>query len=112
MSSRLGPLAVECDAPQYTVVRACREIGLDSPEDVRWRRMSNFRQRREVLSNLFGSRVWEGLFGGKEAPAITCTCGQLLPTLETCSFLFASGRTQAYNLGQCRRCRTIFWEEA
>ena len=34
MSSRLGPLQIECDAPPYMIVSACRKIGFESPEDV------------------------------------------------------------------------------
>ena len=36
MSSELGLLEVECDAPPYPIVRACRKLGLIAPEDVRW----------------------------------------------------------------------------
>jgi hypothetical protein len=110
MSTKLGPLSVECDAPSYAVVCACTLLGLKSPQDVRWRRLSHFRQKREALTPFFGRGCWAALFGGKEAPAITCSCGSLLPGLETCSFLFADRRTETYRLGQCDRCRTIFWE--
>jgi len=111
MSSRLGPLDVECDAPPYSVVCACRDLGLQSPEDVRWRRMSHFRRQWKERRSLFGIGSWAELLGRREAHEMTCSCGNPLPALETGSFLFGSGRTQTYQLGQCRRCRTIFWEE-
>ena len=31
-----GLSEIECDAPAYSVVQACRKLGLQSPEDVRW----------------------------------------------------------------------------
>jgi hypothetical protein len=31
--------------------------------------------------------------------------------MEGYTFTFASGKEAEYLLGQCRRCRTIFWEE-
>ncbi len=112
MSSRLGPMEIECDAPPYTVVHACREVGLKSPEDVRWRRMSRFQRRWEALTSLFGPGSWASLLGGREPQHGHCSCGHALPALETCSFLFRSGKTQAYQLGQCDHCRTIYWDEA
>ena len=112
MSSRLGPLQVECDAPPYPVVCACRKLGLEAPEDVRWVRRDHLHQRWEALTSLFGPGAWGRVFKGIEAPAITCSCGELLPGLDACSFLFADGTTREYRLGQCRRCHTIFWEES
>ena len=112
MSSRLGPLEVDCDAPPYTVVSACRELGLESPEDVRWQRVSRFHQRRETLTSIFGPGSWASLLGGRNGHDSKCSCGHALPALESCTFLFRSGKTKAYLLGQCGRCRTIFWEEA
>src|SRR5437764_637728 len=52
------------------------------------------------------------LFGTGQTPRTTCTCGQPLPLLEDYSFVFASVKKAHYLLGQCYRCRTIFWEEA
>ncbi len=112
MSSRLGPMEIECDAPPYAVVCACREVGLESPEDVRWRHRSRFQRRWDALTNLFGSGSWSALLGGKEPERTTCSCGQPMPTLDTCTFMFRSGKTQSYKLGQCPRCHTIFWDEA
>jgi hypothetical protein len=112
MSSRLGPLEVECDAPPYTVVRACRELGMQSPEDVCWRRISHFNRRWMTLTNLFGPGSWAALLAGREGRDAGCSCGQTLPALETCSFVFRSGRSQSYQIGQCARCRTVYWEEA
>jgi hypothetical protein len=112
MSSRLGPLEIECDAPSYSIVCACRELGLESPEDVRWRRLSRFRREWKDRKSLFVISSWTELLGRHEARPITCSCGLPLPALETYSFLFASGGARTYQLGQCRRCHAIFWDEA
>jgi hypothetical protein len=42
MSQQLGPLEVICDAPPYPIVQACNAIGIETPEDVRWSRMSRY----------------------------------------------------------------------
>jgi hypothetical protein len=41
-----------------------------------------------------------------------CLCGQVLPRLDKCAFTLLSGKELHYFLGQCKRCRTVFWEEA
>jgi hypothetical protein len=41
-----------------------------------------------------------------------CTCGEPLPDLKKFEFTFLSGKVGNYLLGQCRRCRTIFWDAA
>jgi hypothetical protein len=36
-----------------------------------------------------------------------------MPLLEVCTFIFfATGKFASYFLGQCGRCRTIFWANA
>jgi hypothetical protein len=42
MLKRLGPIDVDCDAPSYMIVQACRQLVMQSPEDVRWCRMRHF----------------------------------------------------------------------
>jgi hypothetical protein len=110
MSKQLGPIEVCCDAPPYCVVRACRGVGIRSPEDVRWLRMSTFRGRspghaRGVVCYL------RALFRGASQPASrTCTCGRALPELGTTVVAVDEGEQVAYLLGQCARCRTVFWD--
>jgi hypothetical protein len=41
---------------------------------------------------------------------MACAC-QELPRLQGYQFLLSSGIEVLYYLGQCSRCRTIFWEE-
>jgi hypothetical protein len=114
MSGSLGPIDVYCDAPPYSIVRAGRGLGFYRPEDVRWCRMSHFRAEREGLWELLNPMTWTMALGGgtRTRKACTCSCGQDLPVLERYVFTFSSGDQASYLIGQCARCRTIFWEEA
>jgi hypothetical protein len=107
MFSHLGPIDVDCDAPPYSVVAACEKLGFHSPLDVRWCRMSRFIQRER--GRVRGFHPWLWLFGSSQPAQPTCNCGQPLPVMERYSFAFASAKQSHYLLGQCRRCRTIFW---
>jgi hypothetical protein len=106
-----------CDAPPYTVVRACEQLGFRTPLDVRWSRVG-----RQLPSSptgqwdTFWRKPWE-LLWGNVAPqpasvAPTCGCGQPLPPLEKYCFTFLTGKQADYLMSQCRRCRAIFWVEA
>jgi hypothetical protein len=101
MSADLGPIDIVCDAPPYPVVRACEKHTFRSPADVRWAR----------LERPAGN-------GSGELPALpgrgpACSCGQPMPSLEVCTFIFfVTGKHVSYFLGQCRRCGTMFWENA
>jgi hypothetical protein len=35
----LGPMDIECEAPPYSVVKACQGLRFQSPLDVRWCRI-------------------------------------------------------------------------
>jgi len=110
MANHLGPLEILCDAPSYAIVRACREIGIRSPEDVRWCRLSAFLtgsyDRHEILS----LQAWKKFLGMAGQRDMRCDCGQALPRLE--KYVFTSNRGEKqYLLGQCDRCQTIFWDE-
>jgi hypothetical protein len=112
MYSHLGPLEVECDSPSYIIVEASRRIGLRDPEDVRWCRLRHFLSEppswRELLS-LQGLKHVLGLSDRKKHKC--CLCGQPLPCLARYAFTYNTGNEESYLLGQCSRCRTIFWEE-
>src|SRR5262249_52174852 len=104
MSNPLQPMEVICDAPAYAVVQACHQLGFQTPEDVRWCRWANsagwsrlIRQPLKVLGGMSADR--------------NCSCGQPLPELERYQFTLSNGTHQFYHLGQCRRCRTMFWEQ-
>jgi hypothetical protein len=106
MSNHLWPIEINCDAPSYLIVQACERLRFLSPLDVRWCRMSNFLSESNA-----GLRIWNFLFIKNQADRKICTCGELLPVLEDYAFTLACGKVLNYGLGQCPKCRTIFWEE-
>ncbi len=99
MPDDLGPIDILCDAPPYPVVKACAGLGFEEPQDVRWSRLDRRRPPRPA-----------GLFPWLRSAAPRCTCGQPLPALESYTFTFTSGSQAQYYLGQCPRCRTIYWD--
>jgi hypothetical protein len=109
MSNRLEPIDNECDAPLYSFVETCETLGFRSPLDVRWCRISHFVGDQREPGGGFHPLRW--LFGGIKRPVKTCTCGQPLPIMEVCICTFESRKEVHYLLGQCRRCRTMFWED-
>jgi hypothetical protein len=112
MSNQLGPLEVECDAPAYPIVHACRHVGIRNPEDVRWCQMGHFLGQTEGWKGLFQFLTWENLTGRTHTSEMICTCGARLPVLEPVTFTFTTGRDETMLLGQCARCGTVFWEAA
>jgi hypothetical protein len=111
MSGQLGSVEICCDDPPYAIVQACRHIHIESPEDVRWLRMSAFRSRQNSGEPSPWSLLWEMLLGSGKQSARTCTCGEPLPELRLVEFRFDPGNVAAYLLGQCHRCRTVFWDD-
>lgn len=102
-----GVIEIGCDAPPYRIVQACEKLGLQSPLDVRWCRLSN----AAMLARRPRCWPWQWFFGRNRAKARTCSCGRPLPALFKFAFKFPGGNIPDYRLGQCCRCRTIFWEE-
>jgi hypothetical protein len=111
MASKLGPLEVVCDSPPYHIVRACRLIGLQKPEDVRWMRMRNFLREKREEDNGMHSFFQKLLWSSERMKDATCTCGEHLPILEKYVFTLFHHGDLYYLLAQCSRCKTIFWEE-
>ena len=71
-----------CDAPPWHVVHACQCIDtLVRPADVRWER-------------------WTGR---------RCVCNRRVGKLEEYTFSFMDGTEEKYRLGQCPRCKTMWW---
>jgi hypothetical protein len=112
MLSRFGPLEIWCDAPPYAVVLACKRCGFRSPLDVRWSRTNRFLNAEGQRRGIFVLRLWHWLFGRGRSREHTCTCGHPLPDLKPYAFTFLSKKMGDYFLGQCHRCRTIFWDAA
>jgi hypothetical protein len=109
MFNSLGPIDIECDAPFYSFVEACGALGFRSPLDVRWCRISHLLEGQRKRDGGFHPLRW--LFGDSRNPKTTCTCGEPLSKMKDCICTFESGKDSHYLLGQCRRCRTMFWEK-
>lgn len=112
MSSHVDLLEIECDAPSYPIVRACRRLGMESPEDVRWARLSRFRYRHHGWMGRLARRTFGALFGRRDPAEESCSCGHTLPELELYAFTFRTGEELEYAVGQCPCCRSIYWDEA
>lgn len=112
MAEQVGPMEVCCDAPPYAIVRACREVGFRTPEDVRWNRMSYFLISQAVRRGYLHPMSWKLLPSVSTAELKRCSCGEVLPNLEGYTFTLSSGEELLYFLGQCPRCRSIFWEKS
>jgi hypothetical protein len=112
MSNQLGPLEVICDAPPYPIVQACNAIGVEAPEDVRWARMSHYLDLGDEPGERSGDRsVWHKLLHPVQGKEHLCTCREKLPKLAKYRFTYSSGDEVTYSVGQCLKCRTVFWEE-
>jgi hypothetical protein len=111
MFSQLGQLEIWCDAPPYSVVQACEEGGFLSPLDVRWCRMSHVVSAEGQTKGNFGIRLWQRFFGMRKPQVKTCTCGQPLPDLKLYGFILLPRKVSFYLLGQCHRCRTMYWDQ-
>jgi hypothetical protein len=107
----LGTIEIECDSPAYSIVQACRKLGFYSPEDVRWCQQSNALPNSIQQHRLFKSRFLKWLIGKPEPGGSECVCGQKLPRFESYSFTLRSNQKHRLLLGQCDRCKTIFWKE-
>jgi len=103
---------VPCDAPPYPIVTGCRLIGLTRPEDVRWCRtqVPSESQVRKLLQFVTGTRKRQAPPGS--GGEIACPCGHPLVCIHKYQFTFDTGHQACYRLGQCKRCLTIFWNDA
>ncbi len=112
MFDKSPSMEIRCDAPPYAIVQACRIVGVRQPEDVRWCRLSQFRDNDAGPLELFKPHTWKAFWGTPEPNGSSCSCGQELPKLERITFTYLSGRAVDYFIGQCVRCQTVFWESA
>ena len=110
-SIRRRPIKFVCDAPAYVVVKASSSVGMQSPEDVRWRRQSMPKgetAKRESLAR----RMWRLLFSfGASAIQETCACGNHMPERRFVVLRKRTGEEVRYSMTQCERCRSIAWDE-
>ena len=101
-----------CDAPPYPIVQACNAIGVEAPEDVRWARMSHCPEPMEDPAERGSDRsVWHKLLHPVQGKEQACTCREKLPKLAKYRFTYSSGDEVTYSVGQCSKCRTVYWEE-
>lgn len=113
MAEPTSPLDIPCDAPSYQVVKACRDLGFQAPEDVRWSRPSRAVPEGPGWAKYLPRAAAELLLGRRPARGcVKCTCGGELPALERYTFTFRSGRQASFFLGQCHGCRAMYWEES
>jgi hypothetical protein len=111
MSQRLHAIEIDCDALPYALVKACRWAGFQDPEDVRWCRLCHFQKRQPTWRDFFHFRTLKALFVRDKTRDLECNCGQELPTLGMYIFTLSTGDVENYYLGQCSRCRTMYWEK-
>ena len=92
----LGPLEIECDSPPYPIVQACNAIGVIRPEDSLWVSISAFTKFKKDATN-------------KEKSL--CFCLKKLPKPAKFRFTYNTGTEHSYSVGQCQKCKTVFWSQ-
>lgn len=120
----LGTLEVHCDAPPYPIVLACNAIGIEKPEDVRWIKIDhNVDGEGHPLHNCIVCELRKAAKGkavdkqraAKGFFSSLLTLGGMvvgnLPKLAKYRFTYSSGDEVTYSVGQCKGCRTVFWNE-
>jgi hypothetical protein len=112
MAGKPQLLEIVCDAPPYPVVRVCRQIGLECPEDVRWCRADHFLEQIGHGPPVRTGTGWNELIEllGPQCPK--CSCGGRVPPLSGYHILSSRGDGGLYYFGQCRRCKTVYWDRA
>jgi len=106
-----GALEIECDAPAYSIVQSCRKLGFQAPEDVRWCPVEEVASKPRQRPAWLSLGHLKSLFARVEPRSPTCICGAERPKLQGYWFTFLSGKESQLLLGQCHRCKTIFWKE-
>jgi hypothetical protein len=104
-------IEIECDAPVYPIVRACRLLGFRTPEDVRWYRVSGTQRPQSTRIGWIGFKFMRSFFGKVAPKSPTCICGHPSPKTKTYAFTLFTGAKVRLMLGQCERCKTISWRE-
>jgi hypothetical protein len=102
---------IDCDAPPYPIVRACRTLGFHAPEDVRWCHSAPVFKPTVPSDSGFHLHGWKAFFARPEPKGPTCCCGQELPQLDSYTFTMLSGKEVRFLLGQCSRCSSMHWKE-
>jgi hypothetical protein len=111
MSEPVGPIEICCDAPPYPVVRGCRLLGFHSPEDVRWCRLSHLPARTQGQEGSLLGELLRAMLG-RAVREVECRCGERIVHIPEFCMTFSTGEKARYLLAQCRRCHTVFWDDA
>src|SRR5690242_3673811 len=88
MFNQMGPMEIGCDAPAYGIVRSCRDLGFQTPEDVRWCRLSHLPNLGDLRSDPATLLSWSIGWGLSKQRQPTCSCRQELPKLTKYVFQF------------------------
>src|SRR5579864_3499742 len=103
MFSRAATLEMWCDAPDYAIVRACRQLGFRKPLDVAWYHHGRHLHSHRAKPGILAFFAWARCFV-RSTLAPQCRCGAPLPALDLCAFTDVAGKELRYRLGQCCRC--------
>jgi hypothetical protein len=106
---RKKSMDIICDAPRYEVVRACRFVGIQTPEDVVWREVHRYLQE-SGHPGMRAGKTWREVINGDGPPA-RCTCGTELPWLVEYEFELPDGASVTHPVAQCQSCHAIYWQE-
>lgn len=98
MDDRLAETILIADCPPHPIVEASGACGVESPCDVRWFKIENY--------IALYSQVLEEIHFSSEH---YCACKEKLPKLAKYRFTYSSSDEVVYALGQCAKCRTVFW---
>jgi hypothetical protein len=55
-------------------------------------------------------RLYQWFSPGARAEHASCSCGWALPLMRLLVVTFNTGNQERYCLGQCGRCRTVYWD--
>jgi len=110
MSQQLGPIDICCDAPPYPVVRACSQIGIETPEDVRWCQLNQSLSVPAAWRHIAQFAPWNVFLPANQTDVL-CNCGGRMPGLRQYTFTFNNDDELCLALVQCPRCRTVYWED-
>src|SRR2546430_14262814 len=102
MANRLGPIDILCDAPPYSVVKACRTLAMQAPEDVRWFRMSYFLNRQAGWPETLSRQTWKSMLGVNQGPGgKKCSCAHELPGPVQDTLTYITGQEAPDLPGPC-----------
>jgi hypothetical protein len=102
-------LEIDCDAPPYYIVQACWQIGVETPEDVRWLEAGHLLAHAGIPGPRGKSRRWNDLLEMGNLSGLHCSCGARLPFLTRYKFTLNDSDLVFYSFGQCGRCKTVYW---